>query len=112
MAVYSKQELAKKCWKQEYLKKKKVELIYATTDGNLFYEKHFGDSHAKKLKTDLITITKDDIKEISWLWKFRVRVGYFLVLCSRAASTIRNTIIPKTAGSILRTLPLDRKSVV
>jgi len=102
-----KQDLVKKCWKQEYLKKKKVELMYATTDGNLFNEKHFASSHAQALKTEVITITIDDIKEISWLWKFRVRVGHFLSLCSRIAYVIWNTIIPKTAGSILRTLLLS-----
>lgn len=39
--------------------------MYATTDGNFFYEsgKHFADSHAKTNKLEIITITSEDLDE-------------------------------------------------
>ena len=47
-----------------YFDDSKVSKMYATTDGNFFYEhdKNYADSHAKGLKTELIEITRDDIK--------------------------------------------------
>ena len=52
---------------RHYFNDPKISKMYATSDGNFFYEqdKNYADSHAKSLKTDLIEITRDDLKEES-----------------------------------------------
>lgn len=55
-------ELLKKS-KQYFESNKEVNAMYATTDGNFFYEKHFADSQAKDLKTDVILITRTEYEE-------------------------------------------------
>lgn len=49
---------------RHYFEDSKVSKMYATTDGNFFHEnaKNYADSHAKGLKTELIEITRDDLK--------------------------------------------------
>lgn len=48
-----------------YFDDPKISKMYATTDGNFFYEqdKTFADSQSKVLKTDVIEITRGDLKE-------------------------------------------------
>ena len=48
-----------------YFDDPKISKMYATTDGNFFHEnaKNYADSHAKSLKTQVIEITKGDLKE-------------------------------------------------
>ena len=48
---------------RHYFDDQKINKMYATTDGNLFYEqdKNYADSHAKSLKTQVIEITRGDL---------------------------------------------------
>lgn len=48
-----------------YFKDEKVKLMYATPDGNFFYEncKNYADSHAKTKKIEVFVITRADLKE-------------------------------------------------
>ena len=48
---------------RHYFDDQKTNKMYATTDGNFFYEqdKSYADSHAKGLKTSVIEITKGDL---------------------------------------------------
>ena len=47
-----------------YFDDPKISKMYATTDGNFFHDnaKNYADSHAKGLKTDVIEITRGDLK--------------------------------------------------
>lgn len=47
-----------------YFDDPKISKMYATTDGNFFHEssKNYADSHAKGLKTEVIEITRGDLK--------------------------------------------------
>lgn len=48
-----------------YFDNKDVKVMYATEDGNFFYEKSksFGDSHAKTKNIELFTITRADLSK-------------------------------------------------
>lgn len=48
---------------EHYFKDEKVKLMYATPDGNFFYEsgKNYAGSHAKTIKSELFTITRGDL---------------------------------------------------
>lgn len=50
---------------RHYFDDSKISKMYATSDGNFFYEhdKNYADSHAKGLKTSVIEITRGDLKE-------------------------------------------------
>ena len=48
---------------KHYFNNEDVKVMYATTDGNFFYERHYADSHAKGLKTDVVTIKRADLGE-------------------------------------------------
>lgn len=50
---------------RHYFDDSKTDKMYATTDGNFFYEqdKSYADSHAKGLKTSVIEITRGDLAE-------------------------------------------------
>ena len=50
---------------EHYFKDEKVKLMYATSDGNFFYElgKNYADSHAKTKKLELFTIIRADLVE-------------------------------------------------
>jgi len=50
---------------RHYFDSKDVNKMYATSDGNFFHEssKNYADSHAKGLKTQVIEITRGDLKE-------------------------------------------------
>ena len=50
---------------RHYFDDSKISKMYATTDGNFFYEhdKNHADNHAKSLKTQVIEITRGDLKE-------------------------------------------------
>ncbi len=60
--MFNKAQLAERG--KHYFDDPKVKKMYATTDGNFFYEdgKNFADSHAKGLKTPVIEITRGDLK--------------------------------------------------
>lgn len=59
----TKQELIKRG--AHYFDNKDVKVMYATADGNFFYEKSksFGDSHAKTKNIELFTITRADLSK-------------------------------------------------
>lgn len=59
----TKQELIK--IGAHYFDKKDVKVMYATEDGNFFYEesKNFGDSHAKTKNIELFIITRADLSK-------------------------------------------------
>lgn len=50
---------------RHYFDDSKISKMYATSDGNFFYEqdKNYADSHAKGLKTSVVEITRGDLKE-------------------------------------------------
>ena len=50
---------------RHYFDDPKISKMYATSDGNFFYEhdKTYGDSHSKVLNTPLEEITRGDLKE-------------------------------------------------
>lgn len=50
---------------RHYFDDSKIDKMYATPDGNFFYEsnKSFADSHAKTKKIEVITITRSDLIE-------------------------------------------------
>ncbi len=50
---------------RHYFDSKDVNKMYATSDGNFFYEdsKSYADSHSKSLKTPVIEITRGDLKD-------------------------------------------------
>ena len=71
--MYSKQELIKKCWKGKYFKNNMdADIMYATTDGNFFYEESYATGRARSNKSEVITITRNDINRISRFWRLRV----------------------------------------
>lgn len=51
---------------RHYFDDSKISKMYATTDGNFFYEndKNYADSHARGLKTQVIEITKADLGKV------------------------------------------------
>lgn len=59
--MFNKAQLAERG--KHYFDDPKISRMYATTDGNFFYEndKNYADSHAKSLKTQVIEITKSDL---------------------------------------------------
>jgi len=61
--MFNKTQLAERG--KHYFNDSKVSKMYATTDGNFFHEssKNYADSHAKGLKTQVIEITRGDLKE-------------------------------------------------
>lgn len=61
--MFNKAELAERG--RHYFDDKKINKMYATTDGNFFYEhdKNFADSQSKVLKTSVIEITRGDLTE-------------------------------------------------
>ena len=61
--MFNKTQLAERG--RHYFDDSKVKKMYATTDGNFFYEdsKNYADSHAKSLKTQVISITRSDLVE-------------------------------------------------
>lgn len=61
--MFNKAQLAERG--KHYFNDSKVSKMYATTDGNFFYEqdKNYADSHSKTLKTALIEITRADLVE-------------------------------------------------
>lgn len=50
---------------RHYFDDPKISKMYATSDGNFFYEdsKSYADSHSKSLKTPVIEITRGDLKD-------------------------------------------------
>lgn len=46
---------------KQYFNNQEVKIMYATTDGNFFYEEHFANSHAKGLGTQVITIKRAEL---------------------------------------------------
>lgn len=61
--MFNKAQLAERG--KHYFEDSKISKMYATTDGNFFYEqdKNFADSQAKVLKTSVVEITRGDLKE-------------------------------------------------
>lgn len=61
--MFNKAQLAERG--RHYFDDQKINKMYATTDGNFFYErdKSYADSHAKGLKTSVIEITRGDLIE-------------------------------------------------
>ena len=59
--MFNKAELAERG--RHYFDDSKIKKMYATTDGNFFYEhdKSFADSQSKVLKTSVIEITRGDL---------------------------------------------------
>ena len=59
--MFNKAELAERG--RHYFDDSKISKMYATSDGNFFYEhdKNYADSHAKSLKTQVIEITRGDL---------------------------------------------------
>ena len=59
--MFSKAELIEKG--RHYFDKKEVKVMYATPDGNFFYQasKSYADSHAKSNKIEVIEITRADL---------------------------------------------------
>ena len=59
--MFNKAQLAERG--RHYFDDQKINKMYATTDGNFFYErdKSYADSHAKSLKTPVIEITRGDL---------------------------------------------------
>ena len=59
--MFNKAQLAERG--RHYFDDQKINKMYATTDGNFFYErdKSYADSHAKGLKTSVIEITRGDL---------------------------------------------------
>lgn len=50
---------------RHYFEDKSIKLMYATSDGNFFYEasKTYAANHARTLKTEVIIITRADLAE-------------------------------------------------
>lgn len=61
--MFNKAQLAERG--RHYFDDSKIRKMYATTDGNFFYEhdKSYADSQAKDLKTQVIEITRGDLVE-------------------------------------------------
>ncbi len=61
--MFNKTQLAERG--KHYFDDSKISKMYATTDGNFFYEKdkNYADSHAKGLKTSVIEITRGDLAD-------------------------------------------------
>lgn len=61
--MFNKAELVERG--RHYFDDPKINKMYATTDGNFFYEhdKTFADSQSKVLKTSVIEITRGDLTE-------------------------------------------------
>ncbi|MGV7234654.1 MAG: hypothetical protein ACQ9ET_00205 [Nitrosomonadaceae bacterium] len=58
MKKLSSDDLSKRA--QAYMKEAGVDVVYMTTDGNIFLasKKHFADAHAKSQKLDVVEIKK------------------------------------------------------
>lgn len=50
---------------RHYFDNKEINIMYATSDGNFFYEQHFASSHAKGLKTPMISISREEVEGTS-----------------------------------------------
>ena len=59
--MFTKAQLIEKG--RHYFDNKEINVMYATNDGNFFYEssKTYADSHAKSLKSEPIKITRADL---------------------------------------------------
>lgn len=61
--MFDKKVLIERCG--HYFKDNDRQIIYATTDGNFFNENHYAASHAHSLKTEMITIVREDLSTSS-----------------------------------------------
>lgn len=61
--MFTKAQLTEKG--KHYFENKEIKVMYATSDGNFFYEhaKSFADSHSKTNKIEVFTIAKEDLNE-------------------------------------------------